>query len=181
MRQQMKDTLQSEGLSRRMLGNWLQSGVDVLAELEDRNVIPGMSVGLLHDRLELGVCICGMDLTKGDCRQAHILELIERQERTEPRLQRLTELRYESRDMTSATPNSPEPDSSFAERLEALRKQFTDCKDRQRQKDGDLRVERDRLSQIDEERVQELAERLDSSRGKKSDLRAATRPDPRTH
>ena len=169
VRRQMKDMLQSEGLSRRMLGNWLRSGVDVLAELEDRNVIPGMSVGLLHDRLELGVCICGVVLAEGDPKHTHILELIEHQKRTEPRLQRLTELRYESRDITRAAPESPGDDGSFAERLETLRNQFTDCKDRQRQKAGDLRVERDRRAQIDEERVRELTERLESSRAKKSE------------
>ena len=169
VRRQMKEMLQSEGLSRRMLGNWLRSGVDVLAELEDRNVIPGMSVGLLHDRLELGVCICGVDLAEGDTKHTHILDLIEHQKRTEPRLQRLTELRYESRDLTSATPEFPGDDGSFAERLETLRKQFTDCKDRQRQKAGDLRVERDRRAQIKEERVRELTERLESSRAKKSE------------
>ena len=153
LRRQMKDTLQSEDLSRRMLWNWLRSGVDILAELEDKNVIPGMSVGLLYDRLDIGVCICGIDLTEGDTKHTHILELIEGQRRTEPRIQRLTELRYESRDITTAAPKSPREDRSFAQSLEALRKQFTDCKDQQRQKDGDLRVERDRLSQIDEERV----------------------------
>ena len=41
VRLQMKNLLQSEELSKRMLGDWLRSGVDVLAELEDRNVIPG--------------------------------------------------------------------------------------------------------------------------------------------
>ena len=169
VRRQMKDMLQSEGLSRRMLANWLRSGVDVLEELEDRNVIPGMSVGLLHDRLELGVCICGVDLAEGDPKHTHILDLIEHQKRTEPRLQRLTELRYESRDLTRATPEFPGDDGSLAERLDALRKQFTDCKDRQRQKAGDLRVERDRRAKIDEERVRELTERLESSRAKKSE------------
>ena len=79
VRRQMKDTLQSEDLSRRMLWNWLRSGVDVLAELEDKNVIPGMSVGLLYDRLDLGVCICGIDLTEGETGHTHILELIEGQ------------------------------------------------------------------------------------------------------
>ena len=126
VRRQMKNVMQSEGLSRRMLGNWLRSGVDVLAELEDKNVIPGMSVGLLHDRLELGVCICGVTLTEGDPRHTHILELIDQQRQTEPRLRRLTELRYESRDIARTTPDVPGPDDSFAERLEALRKQFTD-------------------------------------------------------
>ena len=163
VRRQMKNVMQSEGLSRRILGNWLRSGVDVLAELEDKNVIPGMSVGLLHDRLELGVCICGVTLTEGDPRHTHILELIDQQRQTEPRLRRLTELRYESRDIARTTPDVPGPDDSFAERLETLRKQFTDCKDRQRQKAGDLRVETDRRAQIDEKRVRELTERLGSS------------------
>ncbi len=169
VRQQMKDMLRSESLSRRMLGNWLRSGVDVLAELADRNVIPGMSVGLLHDRLELGVCICGVELAEGDPKHMHILELIERQKQSEPGLQRLTELRHESRNITRATTESPEDDGSFAERLETLRRQFTDYKDRQRQKAGDLRVEKDRRSQIDEERVRELTGRLESSRLKKSE------------
>ena len=167
VRRQMKDMLQSEGLSRRILGNWLRSGVDVLQELEDRNVIPGMSVGLLHDRLELGVCICGVDLAEGDPKHTHILELIEHQKRAEPRLQRLTELRYES--ITCASLESRGEDGSFAERLETLRTQFTDCKDRQRQKAGDLRAERDRRAQIKQERVRELTERLESSRAKKSE------------
>ena len=169
VRRQMKDTLQSEGLSRRMLGNWLRSGVDVLAELEDRNVIPGMSVGLLHDRLELGVCICGGLLTEGDPSHTHVLDLIEQQRRTEPRLQRLTELRYESRDIARASHESSGEDGSFVESLERVRTQFTDCKDRQRQKVGDLRVEMDRRAQINESRVRELTERLESSRAKKSE------------
>ena len=169
VRRQMKELLQSEGLSRRMLGNWLQSGVNVLAELEDKNVIPGMSVGLLHDRLELGVCICGVDLTEGDPRHTHILELIDRQRRTEPRLQRLTELRHESREVVRVSPEAPETDGSFAGRLHSLRKQFIDCKDQQRKKTGDLRVEEDRRAQIDEERVRQLTERLSSGRAKKSE------------
>ena len=169
VRKQMKDMLQSENLSRRMLSDWLRSGIDVLAELEDRNVIPGMSVGLLHDRLELGVCICGVELAEGDPRHTHILELIEHQQRTEPRLQRLTELRYESREIARRESDGPGTDGSFAESLGVLRKQFTDCKDQQRQKAGDLKAERDRRAQIDEDRVRELTERLDSSRGKKSD------------
>ena len=54
--------------------------------------------------------------------------------------------------------------------LGTLKNQFTDCKDRQRQKAGDLKVEMDRRAQIDEKRVQELTERLESSRAKKSEF-----------
>ena len=169
VRRQMKELLQSEGLSRRMLKELLQSGIDVLEELEDKNVIPGMSVGLLHDRLRLGVCICGVDLTEGEPRHTHILELIDNQRRTEPRLQRLTELRYESREFVRDSTAVPETDGWFTERLESLRKQFIDCKDQQRKKTGDLKVEEARRSQIDEERVLELTERLDSGKNKRSE------------
>ena len=169
VRKQMKDVLQSEALSIRVLGDWLQSGIGVLAELEDRNVIPGMSVGLLHDRLELGECICGVELVEGTTRHTHILELIDHQQQAEPRLQRLTELRYESREIAGHASGPPGRAGVFTEALETLRKQFTDCKDHQRKKAGDLRVEEARRAQIDEERVRELTERLASSRGKKSE------------
>ena len=169
VRVQMKALLQSEGLSRRMLRAQLQSGVDVLAELEDRNVIPGMSVGLLHDRLDLGECICGVALTEGDPKHTHILGLIAQQRQTEPGLQRLTELRYESRNITHDTSDLTESNGSFFERLDTLKKQFTNCKDRQREKAGDLKFEYDKRAQINEERVRDLTERLASSRGKKSE------------
>lgn len=169
VRRQMKELLQSEGLSRRMLMKWLQSGIDVLEELEDKNVIPGMSVNLLYDRLQLGICICGIDLTRGDPRHTHILDLIDQQKRTEPRLQRLTELRYESRDLSQEAPRTSDSNELSTARLQSLRKQFIDCKDRQRKKNGDLKVEDDRRRQIDEDRVRELSQRLDSGRTKKSE------------
>ena len=169
VRRQMKDVLQSEDLSMRMLGDWLQSGIGVLAELEDRNVIPGMSVGLLHDRLELGECICGIELVEGNPRHTHILELIDHQQQVEPRIKRLTELRHEARGITHGAAEAPGTNGVFAEALKTLRKQFIDCKDHQRKKAGDLRAEEASRAQIDEKRVRELTERLVSSRGKKSE------------
>ena len=170
VRRQMKDLLQSERLSKRLLRDKLQAGVDVLVELEDKNIIPGMSVGLLHDRLKLGVCICGMDLTAGDSRHTHVLDLIEHQRQAEPSLQRLTELRYESRDIGRGTPQASDGDGSFSEQVEELKKRFTECRDLQSQKVGDRRAEQDRRRQIDEERVRMLTERLQSSRSKKSEF-----------
>ena len=172
IRQQMKDLLQSEDLSNCLLRRHLEAGAAALAELEDRNVIPGMSVGLLHDRLELGVCICGARLNDGDRQHAHILDLIERQRQTEPRIQRLTALRHEARSIGigSSLPLSGGTVTSLRERVEALRTQYTQCKDRQRQKEGDLRALRERREQIDANRVRQLTERLRSSRLKKSDF-----------
>ena len=170
VRQQIKDLLRSEDLSKRSMWDKLQAGIDVLAALEDKNVIPGMSVGLLHDRLTLGVCICGLELAAGDVRHTHILDLIEHQRQTEPRLERLTELRYESKNMTPAAPLGSGSDGALLERVQALKKQFTECKDRQSQKAGDRRAEEERRKLIDADRVRTLTERIQSNRSKKSEF-----------
>ena len=170
VRQQMKTLLQSEELSKRLLRDGLRAGVEVLAELEDKNVIPGMSVGLLHDRLELGVCICGIDLVVGEARHTHIVGLIEHQQTTEPHLRRLTELRYETREFANETVQTSGASRSLSERIEAIKKQFTECKDLQRQKAGDLKAEQERLDQIDESKVRNLTQRLQSNRAKRSDF-----------
>ena len=170
LRQQMKRLLQSEELSTRMLAEKLRAGIDVLTELENRQVIPGTSIGLLHDRLSLGMCICGSDLSPGDTGHAHILELIDEHERTEPSVQRLTALRWESRTIPGGAAHSDEADAEFSVRIENLKKQFTECKDSQRKKASDRKAEEDRRSQIDAEQVQTLTQRLQSNRAKKSDF-----------
>ena len=169
LRQQMKGLLQSEQLSTRMLADKLRAGIDVLAELENRHVIPGTSIGLLHDRLDLGTCICGEELVAGGDRHTHILGLIEEHERTEPSVQRLTELRWEARTIPGGAEYAGETDTQFSELIQNIKKQFTECKDRQRRKEGDRKAEEDRRSQIKVEQVQTLTQRLQSNRAKKSE------------
>ena len=170
LRQQVKGLLQSEELSTRMLAEKLREGMEVLTELENRHVIPGTSIGLLHDRLSLGTCICGAELSPGDTGHAHILGLIDEHERTEPSVQRLTELRWESRTIPGGAEHSDGADTEFLDRIEHLKKQFTECKDSQRKKAGDRKVEEDRRSQINAQQVQTLTQRLQSNRAKKSDF-----------
>ena len=172
IRKQMKDLMHSEAVSNFLLRRELDAGADALAKLEDRNVIPGMSVGLLHDRLELGVCICGTKLHDGDQQHTNILELIGRQRQSEPRIQRLTALRHEARSIGigSSLPLSGGVGTSLREKIEAVKAQYTHCKDRQRRRDGDLNVLRERRRQIDENRVRLLTDRLRSSRLKRSDF-----------
>ena len=168
IRQQMKDVLQSEVLSRRVLGDKLQAGLAILDELADRNVIPGMSLGLLYDRLELGECICGEVLEEGTSRHNHVRDLIDDHRNSEPGRERLTELRHRSRDMLSGTAPLNGGNGTFAAQVVDIKSRYTACKDRQREKNGDLNAERDRRKLIDEERIRNLTNRLQSSRDKKS-------------
>ena len=168
IRQQMKDVLQSEVLSRRVLGDKLQAGLAILDELADRNVIPGMSLGLLYDRLELGECICGEVLEEGTSRHNHVRDLIDDHRNSDPGREHLTDLLHRSRDMLSGTAPLNGGNGTFAVQVVDIKSRYTACKDRQREKNGDLNAERGRRKLIDEERIRDLTNRLQSSRDKKS-------------
>ena len=181
IRKQIKALLQSEELSAQMLTDQLRAGKDKLTELENQHVIPGTSIGLLHDRLELGQCICGAELKPGETGHEHITGLIEQHERTEPSVQRLTELRWESRSISGGTEQASDAVPAFGDRISELKNEYTECRDTQRRKAGDLKAEEDRISQIDAEQVQILSKRLQSNRAKKSEFDRATRQDRRRH
>lgn len=92
-----RDLMKSESISWALIGETLEKGVGVLQELADRNVIPGTSVEVLRDRLELGLCICGEELTQGSTRRGAVEGLLNEQLRVDPSRQRLTGLMHGSR------------------------------------------------------------------------------------
>ena len=59
----MRQLLKSEPCSEAFLEPQLDAGLQMLTELADRQVIPGTSLSVLDDRLELEECICGEPLT----------------------------------------------------------------------------------------------------------------------
>ena len=170
IRQQMKELLRSEDLSKGLIGEQLDRGITVLAELVNRKIIPGSSLEVLFDRLQLGTCICGEELKAGTPRHNHLTSLIEEQRQVAPRLQRLTALWHESRSRATSTSDEDEIGESFYERASSLNRQFTECLDRQRRKNADLRAEEEKREQIDQEQVQFLTRRLQSNRSKRSEF-----------
>ncbi len=168
IRKQMKEHLRSEALSKWFIEDKLQSGLAKLNELADRNVIPGTSIEVLIDRLQLGLCICGEDLEVGHPRRTHVQNLIEEQRQIAPRIQQLTSLWHEARNSIKPARAAVDDGGSVSERVVSLMDRFTQCRDRQRQKNADLRNEREKREQIDEERIQGLTQRVHSNRGKRS-------------
>ena len=168
IRGQMKDLLQSETLSWRLLGPQLQQGLGILDDLADRKVIPGAAIEVLTDRLELGVCICGEDLEEGSERHQHIEDLIEQQREVAPELQRLSAVWHLARNSSSIQRAANEAGRSFDDIAADLRQQYTECRDIQRRKQADLDSEREKRTQIDAERVRILTERIQQNVGKKS-------------
>ena len=92
-----RDLMKSEAISWALISGALEDGLGVLQELADRNVIPGTSVEVLRDRLDLGLCICGEELVPGSARHDAVHELLTEQLRVDPNRQRLTALLHGSR------------------------------------------------------------------------------------
>ncbi len=168
IRQQMKELLRSEDLSTGHLGEQLDCGTTALAELVDRKVIPGSSIEVLIDRLQLGTCICGEVLISGTPRHNHLTSLIEEQRQVVPRLQRLTALWHETRNRMTVTSEEGEIGNLASKKAASLNRQYTECLDRQRRKNADLKAEQDKRSRINQEKVQFLTRRLHSNRQKRS-------------
>ena len=170
IRQQVKDYLRSEHVSKQFLGQHLQKGFAVLGELVDRKIIPGTALEVLVDRLQLGVCICGEDLRAGSPRHAHVADLIEEQKRVEPRLQRLTALLHEARHGVEHVPLEDGEALPLTISASFFTSQLLECQDLQRRKHSDLDVERKKREQIVESGVQFFTDRLNSNRSKRSEF-----------
>ena len=175
LRNQMRRLLESEELSIHYLKDRLDPGREVLIQLTDLRVIPGISVGILQDRQELGLCICGEKLNPGTPHYDHINELIEQQKRTESWQDRLSILNHEARRIAERTTSSQNDGSSMENEIKILKEELVNCRDRQLKKEGDLEALRARRSRINEERVQILQNRLKSSNGEKKRLQPTNR------
>ena len=168
IRSQMKSLLRSERLSWRLLGTRLQEGTNNLDELANRKVIPGTSIEVLTDRLELGICICGEGLERGSERYTHVQHLIEQQRLEGFEQQRLSKLWHVARQSSREHEEIAKARNAFVHIAAGLRQQYTDCVDIRRRKKQDLKAEKEKRSQIDEDRVRTLTERINRNRSKRS-------------
>lgn len=170
IRIRMKELLKSEELSWHLIGHRLKDAISTLNELADRNVIPGASIEVLIDRLELGICICGEELEKGSDRSLYVQRLIAKQRATSPDVQRLSRLLHLARDSFSNHQGTTQSGQSFDDIADDLRHEYTMCRDTRRNKESDLSVERQKRLNIDQERVQILANRIESNKAKLSEF-----------
>jgi DNA sulfur modification protein DndD len=84
-----------------VVGGRLQQGLNVLQGLADRRVIPGPSVEVLRDRLDMNLCICGEslspDLADGARRREHVRMTVLEADMQSVAAMRMTELWHQSR------------------------------------------------------------------------------------
>lgn len=107
------DLLRTRGVVMPLLGSRLDAARTRLAVLKSEGAIPSDYLPLLRDRLSVGKCVCGSELTEGSPHRAAVVKLLKDQESTSEIKDRLTGLYY------AATAVGPEePISTTLSRLE---------------------------------------------------------------
>jgi len=150
----------SEGFSWSLAEEPLREGQKVLADLADKGVIPGSSIGVLQDRLDIKTCICGESLEDGSSHRAQVEALIEEQSLISAERERLTATFHRTR----AGLNSYESDCvdkrDFKSQRPLLLAQHADIEERLRDASARKRVVDEKIKLIDSEKVQRLTTRL---------------------
>ncbi len=157
----MVELFRSEEASWCFLQGPLTQGVTLLNELRDRNVIPGTSIQVLVDRLELGKCICGEELGHDDSRRTNVEALLHEQQQVDPNRQRLSRLSYLAGASLTEHEQRLEGNESFPEARVAVLKAFTGVGDVIKAKSAELADLKERRKQVDESRVQTLVLRIE--------------------
>ena len=162
----MRGVLKSEDYSWHALDEQLRKGLHVLDGLVDRRVIPGVSVEVLADRLDIGECICGQSLAPGTEHRGHVERLLQQQRDVPGSRQRLTELAHAARQIEAAEQGRREGGQAFPAASAALLAECTATRDSLRAKAAELTDLKDRRSRIDEDRVRDLSSHLEDVRAK---------------
>lgn len=156
----MHDAFRSESLSWALLGEPLNAGYGCLAELADRQVIPGASIEVLTDRLDLALCICGQALHPGSPARATVERLREEQRGVSENRQRLTALFHMARQSKAGHDGRTQEGRDFAAERNRLLSEYTRTMDQLRVKSAELDQTKERRSQIDEARVRDLSQKI---------------------
>ena len=156
----MRESLRSEQFSWQFMNERLQAGIGILSELADRHIIPGTSIEILKDRLELGECICGESLALGTAHHQHVERLVEEQLSVSEHRQRLTELHHLARRAQEEERSRRESGQAFSPNSSQLLAEFIDARDSLRTKGRELDDLKSRRANINEERVRNLTSQL---------------------
>ena len=92
------ELFRSRSIATDLLASVLAGAFDKLEELHDQGKIPNTTISVLHDRLEVKICICGETLEPSDPgsdkRRAHIQKLIDDNQRADEIQKIITDLYY---------------------------------------------------------------------------------------
>lgn len=153
-----------ESLSWSIAEGPLRQGQRVLADLYDRRVIPGSSTGVLQDRLDMELCICGESLADGTVHRAQVLQLLDEQAAVSAERERLTETFHRTRAGLNRFEGARGDGVDFWAQRPSLIQRQAEITDRQKEAQQRVKLFEDRREQIDEEEVRRYTSSLASAR-----------------
>ena len=161
---QFRAAIRSEKFSWSLGRSALEDGMAILQKLADSNVIPGVSIEVLRDRLSDSVCICGESLDPGDpagaARRQHVEHIIDSQRRVSETSQRMTGIWHIARNSAAADLVDTEGKRTFWNDRERFVRDLKANRESATAKNArKARLTHDR-SNIDDRRVRELSERM---------------------
>jgi len=159
----MKRSLLSQDTSWSLAGKKLEAGYEELKQLADLGVIPGVSLGVLTDRLELGVCICEEPLSPGSEKRLAVENLIEEQRKISEVRARQTETFHSARSGRTAYKLSLENRESFVYERKQLLGSYAANREALGDAGDEIKRLKDKRKNIDEERVQALSSRVENA------------------
>lgn len=157
----MKAALKAEPISWTLMREPLDKSMVLLSSLADRNIIPGTSVEVLTDRLEMELCICGEPLPHGSDRRSKVEELRDEQRNISEQRARLTQLFHTARQAAASEDAREASGEDFLTSRARLQTELTEARDRLKACADQIAEYKERRSQIDDDRIRDLTEKLD--------------------
>jgi DNA sulfur modification protein DndD len=158
----------SEDLSWSLANEALQRGHAVLDGLREQGVIPGSSLGVIRDRLDMGKCICGESLADGSSHRDHVLALLDEQAKISEQRERLTETYHRTRAGIEAFETTAIDERDFWAKRPRLLERHTEVNERIRDNDRKFAEGEERRKGIREDDIQRLTQRLETNRRHKT-------------
>lgn len=159
-----------ESLSWALAESPLREGQKVLADLYDRRVIPGGALGVLQDRLDMALCICGESLAAGTEHRHRVQQLLEEQVAVSEETERLTETFHRTRAGLNRFEGARSDGEDFWTRRPVLLQRHVEIRERQRDAQQRVKQLEDRRAQIDEEEVRRYTGSLASARRDQTEI-----------
>lgn len=156
----MRELLRSEEFSWALMDDRLESGLHVLDDLADRDVIPGPSLEVLTDRLHLNLCICGEPLPVGSPRREAVERMRSEQQEVSQNRQRLTQSFHTARQSKAGHDGQVEEGRDFGGLRTKVLEEFTEARDSLAGNALELAALVERRKQIDEDRVRDLVDKI---------------------
>lgn len=154
----------SEEVSWALAGEALAEGHAVLDRLREQGVIPGSSIGVIKDRLEMGECICGERLSEGSDHRNHVLSLLDEQAKISEQRERLSDTYHRTRAGLEKFESMRNDGLDLWAQRPLLIQRYTEVSDRSKESARKITEGENRRAGIQEEDIERLTTRLATSR-----------------